>query len=335
MPPAAQGRPDHSPLHLLTAFANPHGGSENRTLELFSLLRPHGNVLLWSDRPPARGFSAHPIRTIHPFRSEFPFGGTLVIVGPHTEIGAWLRHAALDRVMVHANLYPYHYLFEMLEKLDELGMAEPEIVYASSLLREENGLPGRVEASPIDLSAFSPLTHRPVRPFTVGRLSRDQPFKHHREDPMLYQMLAQQGCAVRIMGGTILRERLPGATAVELLPEGAAAAPAFLRQLDCFIYRTHEAWCEPSARVVFEAMACGLPVVCGKRGGYAEHIRHGENGFLVASQEEAFDAVMRLKEDAALRKKMGRAARATVETIYDRRYELSLIENYLGLSSSE
>lgn len=325
------GLRSQAPLHLLTSFANPCGGSENRTLGLHALLHLHGSVSLWSDHPPARGFATHPIRVIHPFRGEFPFRGTLVIVGPHTEVGDWLKHASLDRVVVHANLHPYHFLFALLEKLDRLGIAEPEIVYSSCIVKEEIGLPGRVEASPINLSAFRPPDGQPERPFMVGRLSRDQPFKHHPEDPALYMMLAEAGCAVRVMGGTTLCEHIQASAEIELLSEGAFSAPLFLHGLDCFLYRTSEQLSEPFARVVFEAMACGLPVVCGKRGGYAEHIRHGENGFLVDNQEEAFDILMRLKDDPFLRESIGRAARATVQTLYDERFELSLLDFYFGL----
>lgn len=328
-----RGSEARAPLHLLTAFTNPNGGSENRTLELFALLQAHGNVQLWSDQPPARGFSAYPIQTIHPYRGVFPAGGTLAIIGPHTGIGPWLKHAALQRTIVHANLHPYHYLYRLLETLDDFGISAPEIVYASKLMQEEIGLAGAVEDSPIDLSVFHPAANRPVLPFTVGRLSRDQPFKHHREDPILYMMLAEQGCAVRIMGGTVLHDRLPHSASIGLLAEGAVAAPDFLRQLDCFFYRTAEHLCEASGRVVFEAMACGLPVVCGRRGGYAENIRHGENGFLVSTQEEAFDCIMALKADEALRTCVGRAARKTVEKLYDAGYRQELIRFYLGVTT--
>jgi len=329
---AGQGYGARTPLHLLTAFTNPNGGSENRTLELFSLLQPHGKVQLWSNQPPSRGFSAYPIQVIHPYRGVFPTGGTLAIIGPHTGVGPWLKHAALQRTIVHANLHPYHYLFRLLETLDEFGISAPEIVYASKLLQDEIGLAGAVEASPIDLSAFHPAANQPDRAFTIGRLSRDQVFKHHREDAMLYMMLAEQGCAVRIMGGTVLHDRLRQSTAIGLLAEGAVAAPDFLRQLDCFFYRTAEHLCEASGRVVFEAMACGLPVVCGRRGGYAEHIRHGENGFLVGTQEEAFDCIIALKADVALRERVGRSARETVEKLYDASYRQELIRFYLGVT---
>jgi len=318
-----------TPIHLLTSFANLNGGCERRSLELYSFLRQHANVQLWGDALPKEAFSRYPVRVVHPYRGEYPCSGTLVILGPHTRIGQWLKFSDLQRVIVVANLYPYHSLLKMLEFLDDCGIPSPEIVYASSLLKEEFGLPGTVEPSPIDLELFSPMAGQAVRPFTVGRLSRDQLYKHHHEDPMLYEMLAEQGCSVRIMGGTCLLDRFMRSGPIELLPEGTINAPDFLRRLDCFFYRTAEEYCEPSGRVVFEAMACGLPVVCG-RGGYAEHIVQGQNGFLVHSQEEAYETVMRLKQDQALRDAIGTAARKTVEKLYDANYWQQMLKFYLG-----
>ena len=75
-----------------------------------------------------------------------------------------------------------------------------------SCCRKRSGLPALSRLRRLTCPAFHPAANRPERPFTVGRLSRDQPFKHHREDPMLYLMLAEQGCVVGIMGGTVLHE---------------------------------------------------------------------------------------------------------------------------------
>jgi len=316
-------------IHLLTSFANASGGSENRALELYARLRPHADVTLWSDDPPAAGFSGYPIRSIHPFRGEFPLKGTLIILGPHTRIGQWLGHAGIERTIVIANLHPYHYLFDLLEALDTLGIETPEIVYASEMLRQEIGLPGIVEASPIDLGVFRPVAHREERPFTIGRLSRDEAAKHHPKDPALYKMLAAQGCRIRIMGGALFREQLSGDPGIELLEAGAMPAAEFLGGLDCFFYRTSEQLREASARVVFEAMASGLPVVCGRHGGYADQIRHGENGFLVDSQEEAFDCLMAIGENRSMREGLGRTARETAEALYDDTYWTTLIGYYL------
>jgi len=63
-------------------------------------------------------------------------------------------------------------------------------------------------------------------------------------------------------------------------------------------------------------MACGLPVVCGRRGGYADYIVHGVNGFLFDTSEQAIDLIVKVRGDVALRERIGRAARHTVEELY-------------------
>ncbi len=48
---------------------------------------------------------------------------------------------------------------------------------------------------------------------------------------------------------------------------------------------------EPFGFSVVEAMACGTPVIARRRGSMAEIVRHGENGFLVETLDEAVAAV--------------------------------------------
>jgi glycosyltransferase involved in cell wall biosynthesis len=183
------------------------------------------------------------------------------------------------------------------------------------------GLPGRIARSLMDLQPFlavaearfsapaaaPPPPGRPTRRFTVGRVSRDAPDKHHPDDPGLYRMLASRGLRVRIMGGTCLAAALAGVEGVELLPAGAEAAPDFYRSLDAFFYRTGTST-EAYGRVVVEAMAAGLPVVAHEHGGYAEVMRDGVSGFLIRSQEDAYDAVMALQASRALCLQAGQAA---------------------------
>jgi glycosyltransferase involved in cell wall biosynthesis len=101
-----------------------------------------------------------------------------------------------------------------------------------------------------------------------------------------------------------------------MLRAGSRRPADFLRGLDCFYYRTSEQWLEAYGRVVLEALGCGLPVVCGRRGGYADYIAHGVNGFLFDTTEQAIALILRLRDDVALRDRLGRAARRTVEEIY-------------------
>jgi glycosyltransferase involved in cell wall biosynthesis len=84
--------------------------------------------------------------------------------------------------------------------------------------------------------------------------------------------------------------------------------------LDCYYYRTGT-WVEPWGRVVVEALACGVPVVAHRRGGYAEAIESGRNGFLFDDTEEAVAQIGRLMRDSDLKAWMGREARASAERI--------------------
>jgi len=101
-----------------------------------------------------------------------------------------------------------------------------------------------------------------------------------------------------------------------------------LQGLDCFFYRTSENYLEPSGRVITEAMACGLPIVCHKRGGYIEWIEDGHNGFLFDTQQEALKILLTLKEDPQLRERIGSAARQTAEELFSRDVRSQIVEFY-------
>jgi glycosyltransferase involved in cell wall biosynthesis len=126
-----------------------------------------------------------------------------------------------------------------------------------------------------------------------------------------------------------LRAELGGVESVTLLPAYAQEAHLFLQGLDCFFYRTSEEFLEPSARVVTEAMACGLPVVCHNRGGYVEWIDDGRNGFLFETQREAFEILLGLKENPALRERVGKEARRTAEELFSDAVRSEIVEFYL------
>jgi glycosyltransferase involved in cell wall biosynthesis len=67
---------------------------------------------------------------------------------------------------------------------------------------------------------------------------------------------------------------------------------------------------------VLQYMAAGLPVVANPVGIHRELVRHGETGFLAETAEQWAEAVGRLAQDPALRRRMGRAGRRRVEDGY-------------------
>ncbi len=294
------------------------GGSDWRTIEMFKMLGQRRRVQLWSRFTPAQEFSLqYPINLIRPWLGRFPVGGTFIFVGAYFRIGHWFKAALPARTILIYNTFQPDRLQKALQRLRAWHRAPVEIVYTSRLLRSLSGEPGTVIESPIDIAWFRPAHARVPGPFRVGRLSRDIASKHHDEDATVYAALGAQNIEVRIMGGTCLRTKPEELGQTVLLPAGAMPAPDFLQGLDCFFYRTSERWLEAYGRVVFEAMACGLPVVCGRGGGYADYIVHGVNGFLFDTTAEAIALIRRLRDDAGLRERVGRAARATVERLYD------------------
>lgn len=93
----------------------------------------------------------------------------------------------------------------------------------------------------------------------------------------------------------------------------AAVAPYFLAG-DIFVCASQ--WLEPLARVHYEAMAAGLPIITTDRGGNAEVVADGGTGLIVRPHDDpmAFATHMRtLLDDAALRERMGRRGRTFVE----------------------
>ncbi|HEY5683159.1 MAG TPA: glycosyltransferase family 4 protein [Sulfuricaulis sp.] len=89
---------------------------------------------------------------------------------------------------------------------------------------------------------------------------------------------------------------------------------------------------DPFPNVALEAMACGLPIVTSYQCGAAELIENGKNGFASDSLDvKALTAFLRDLLDPAIRRRMGLAARQTVEPLTPAAMSEKLIALYQEL----
>lgn len=89
--------------------------------------------------------------------------------------------------------------------------------------------------------------------------------------------------------------------------------PAVFAEHDVLLFPS--IWSEPLARIVQEAMACGLVVIGTSTGGTGEILQDGVNGLIFASEDARMLAkkILRVSSDQELRNELSQAARKTVE----------------------
>lgn len=318
--------------HMVGYFDDPYSGAELELLAIADLLATHRRVELWSVVAPHSSFAHRGVKHIQPFARTFPHTGVLLWGGAHVPPDVWLKYTRFERIILQCNLASFARFFALIEVMREVAKVEPELVFVSKALQLTTGLPGRVIYSPMNIEPFVKAgQNRQPRdqPLTIGRASRDAPDKHHPQDAMLYRMLAAKGWRVRIMGGMCLAAQLEGVEGVELLPTGAENIVDFYQSLDIFFYRTGTT-VDAYGRVVAEAMAAGLPVVAGNLGGYAEVVMESGCGILVASQEEAWDAVEHLANSETTRRSMGLAGMRQAERLHGQAAIDATLQEYLG-----
>ncbi|UTF61673.1 glycosyltransferase family 4 protein [Gilvimarinus sp. DA14] len=303
-------------LHLFNAFHSPYGGSELETLGLSQALSNIAETTLWaaSSRGSHELVSEFKLRRTRPIPSYMPDGGHYIFVGTHWrgKCWPWLAKPPQRLIYIYNTLLPG--LLTHTAKVPP-RWPKPEYVAISQFQCQHLGIEAQVHPSPIDIKRFWPKPKPTSRAVRVGRISRDTVDKHHPEDLAIYQSLAAMQVPCYLQGGACLKslQRTPG---VHLWPAGKFDAAEFLQSLDIFYYRTSDQVVETFGRVVIEAMACGLPVVCHRNGGYADWIEHDVNGLLFDTSEQALTLLKELVADPQRRARLGKQARLTVEKMY-------------------
>jgi glycosyltransferase involved in cell wall biosynthesis len=192
--------------------------------------------------------------------------------------------------------------------------------YTSGVVREAGAEPTATFAAFMDLDPFlsepAPLPERPVALF-VGVLER---YKAVDVLADAWRLAAPRvpEAALHIVGRGTLRE-VPERLVAELPAQTrwteALATPDVARALDEATVLVLPSRSEGLGRVVVEAFCRGRGVVASRVGGIPDLVTDGETGVLVPSADAPAlaDALVRVLSDRALAKRLGAAARTTVE----------------------
>ena len=151
--------------------------------------------------------------------------------------------------------------------------------------------------------------------FTVGKATRNVRYKHHMDDPELYQCLLDDGYRIKLIGATCIKDRLPTHPELEVSGEvDQSEMVDFLLGLDCLIYRTASRHPEGFGLCILEAMALGVPIVAHVAGGYTDIIEHGKNGLLFDNNEQALCYIALLKNNPDLHEQIRISAMSTARS---------------------
>lgn len=202
-------------------------------------------------------------------------------------------------------------------------------------------IPNPVVADVVE--GFSSTRRKPGRPLTFGVVGRLAPWKgQHLFLDAFAEAFAGTAVRAHVVGDAMFGEDDYAASLRRHAGDLGIARQVDFRGFRADIYEelaeldvlVHSSVIpEPFGQVVLEGMAAGLPVVAPYAGGPAELITHGVDGLLVApgSVHALTSALTRLRDDEALRKRLGDAARNRASLFTPERATRQLLENYRSL----
>lgn len=200
----------------------------------------------------------------------------------------------------------------------------------------------RVIYNGVDPSSFDPTDDRSavadlgIEPtdLVVGILAALRPEKDHANFLHAAKAVVQvlPKAKFLIVGDGVMRaetERLAAELGISdhtIFAGSRSDVGELLRAMDVFVLSSYSVECFPMA--LLEAMSAGRPAVCTAVGGVPEMIEDGKTGYLVPPQDSRAlaDRLIDILSDPDLRRRMGMAARAKVESEFSLRASVAAAE---------
>jgi glycosyltransferase involved in cell wall biosynthesis len=215
--------------------------------------------------------------------------------------------------------YESHWLSPILgHKIDSVMRVAHTVVAGNEFLarraRQAGARDVAIVPTAIDFSRYENLPERSAD----GRLNIGWigiPLNAHYLSIAAPALRAVEGVNLQVVGGPVPAE-LAGIGA-ESFPWTEDSEIARIEAFDVGIMPLHDTTWERGkcAYKLIQVMAAGKPVIASPVGANQQVVRHGVNGFLAETPEQWADA-LRALADPALRRRMGQAARQTVQEGY-------------------
>ena len=191
----------------------------------------------------------------------------------------------------------------------------------------------------VDTDLYKPCMDRadPRGPLVIGWIGSPTTWGYLRPlMPLLADLSRERGVKVRVIGAGVQaeKERFPG---LELIDWCESREVADVQAMDIGIMPVpDDFWAKgKSGYKLIQYMACGLPVVAAPVGANRTIVEDNVTGFLADTASDWRASLDRLLEDAELRRGMGTAGRARVESEYSLQVQAPrLIDLFRSVSRS-
>jgi ADP-heptose:LPS heptosyltransferase len=183
----------------------------------------------------------------------------------------------------------------------------------------------KVMAPPTDLSVYFENGIDYSFPLKLIRHNSQGDAKHHPDNnKMIEEILA--------LDSTIQFHFMPARSDcmdhpnVFKYPKNKPPVPEFLRNGNCFLYRLPDKYTEGGPKVIMEAMASGLPVICDNHSGPADRVT-SDTGWLCNNWNDYIEAIKEILNDPSIIIKKGKEARLRAHSNFNKQIWIDEIIN--------